>query len=413
MDLSALRERDGRRALSVTELNDYIKARLEADANLAHVTVRGEISNFVRHSSGHLYFSLKDEDGQIRAIMFRSSAARLPFVPKDGMKVLATGSISVYTKTGAYQIYVTALHPDGIGDLYLAYEQLKSRLAQEGLFDESHKLPLPEMATTIGVITSPTGAAVRDIIHIAGRRFPMAKIVLYPSLVQGDGAEDNLIRGLQYFEQSRACDCIIIGRGGGSIEDLWAFNGERLARKIYEMTIPVISAVGHETDFTICDFVADLRAPTPSAAAELAVRDVRELYQYLDGVSDRAKAALKKSAEQKALRLSALASRPALRDPTTLFEKRALATADLCARLTYAIDRSISCAELSLSKQCAALQAMSPLAVLERGYSVVRNARGVVRSVSHVSVGENVEIVVSDGKIEAEIKSLNQKEEKK
>ena len=292
MDISSLREREIKDALTVTELNSYIKNLFDSNRTLVALSVSGEISNFVEHRSGHLYFSLKDSEAQIKAVMFKSNSMRLKFKPESGMKVIVHGSVSLYTGTGSIQIYVNSMEPDGIGSLYLAYEQLKEKLHREGLFDREHKRLLPIFPERIGVITSPTGAAVRDIINVIGRRYPIAKIYLYPSLVQGEGAEDNLIKAVDYFDSSALVDVIIIGRGGGSIEDLWAFNSERLARRIYDAKTPIISAVGHETDFTICDFVSDLRAPTPSAAAELSVPDVRELLIRLDGMTDRLESAL-------------------------------------------------------------------------------------------------------------------------
>ena len=270
-DINALRERSNITPFSVSELNEYIKSVFENDRTLSGVTVSGEISNFTNHRSGHLYFSLKDADGQIRAVMFRSRAMSLKFMPESGMRVIVRGSVTVYTRDGSYQIYVSSMQPDGIGALYLAYEQMKARLALEGLFDPAHKLPIPEYPKRIGVITSPTGAAVRDIINVTGRRYPGADLYIYPALVQGAEAEESLVKAVDYFDRSGLCDVVIIGRGGGSIEDLWAFNSERLARRIYDASVPIISAVGHETDFTICDFVSDMRAPTPSAAAEISV----------------------------------------------------------------------------------------------------------------------------------------------
>ena len=265
-------------ALTVTQLNEYIKGILDHDPRLTDVYLRGEISNFKNHySTGHYYFTLKDEGGMIRAIMFRSSAVKLAFLPEDGMKVVAHGRISAFVRDGQYQIYCDSMEPDGIGALYIAYEQLKRKLEAEGLFDPSRKKPLPKIPSRVGIITSATGAAIRDMINVCGRRFPFAELVLYPSLVQGPDAPAQLIDGVRYFNEKQSVDVIIIGRGGGSIEDLWAFNNEDLAREIAASAIPVISAVGHETDFTICDFVADRRAPTPSAAAELAVPETEEL----------------------------------------------------------------------------------------------------------------------------------------
>ena len=411
MDLSALRERSDLVPMTVTELNEYIKELLERNTLLSRVTVCGEVSNFVSHTSGHLYFSLKDEGGQIRAIMFRSDAARLRFQMKDGMRVILTGSVSVYAKSGAYQLYVRSAQPDGVGALYLAYEQLKAKLAGEGLFDEAHKLPLPRHPLRVGVITSPTGAAVRDIINVSTRRFPGACIYLYPALVQGEGAEDSLISALDYFEKSRLVDAIIIGRGGGSIEDLWAFNGERLARKLYEMTIPTVSAVGHETDFTICDFVSDLRAPTPSAAAELVFPDVRELYLQLDGALDSAQRAVLSYIERRRERLLSLAERPVLSsadgvilplEEELLRQKEALLRA-----ISHTLEKKAQ--ELILLSEKAS--SMSPLSVLSRGYAVPMTERGVVTSVSDISPGEELSVVLSDGKILATVTKTLKNEE--
>ena len=263
--------------MTVSALNQYIHTLIASDTALSDLTVRGEISNFVAHRSGHCYFSLKDEGGLIRAVMFRTAASRLAFRPESGMKVLVHGYVSVYEKDGQYQLYVSAMEPDGIGSLYLAFEERKRRLATEGLFDASRKRPIPRYPARIGVITSPTGAAIRDILHILARRYPCAEVLLYPALVQGEEAARSMIAGLRWFQEQNAADVLIIGRGGGSFEDLFAFQDEGLAREIAASTIPVISAVGHETDFSISDFVADLRAPTPSAAAELAVPDMTEL----------------------------------------------------------------------------------------------------------------------------------------
>lgn len=262
-----------KRIITVSELNEYIKMVLENDELLMRVFIKGEISNFTNHyKTGHFYFSLKDEGGAVRAVMFRGSASKLKFVPENGMRVVVGGRVGVFPRDGQYQVYAETMEPDGVGALYVAYEQLKAKLEKEGLFDAAKKKPLPKIPTRIGIITSPTGAAIRDIINILGRRFPLAKAVLYPALVQGEGAAPDLVRGIDYFNSAGNVDVIIIGRGGGSLEDLWAFNDETLARRVAASKIPVISAVGHETDFTLCDFAADRRAPTPSAAAELAVR---------------------------------------------------------------------------------------------------------------------------------------------
>jgi len=405
MDISALRDRNPeRQVLSVGQLNENIKAIIENNAFLKYVTVKGEISNFTHHSSGHLYFTLKDEEGQIRAVMFRPAAMALRFIPEDGMKVVVFASVSVYIKSGQYQLYVKDLQPDGVGALYQAFEQLKNKLSLEGLFAEEHKKTIPRMPMKIGVITSPTGAAVHDIMDITGRRFPLATVYLYPSLVQGDAAEESLIRGLSFFEESHLCDVIIIGRGGGSIEDLWAFNGERLARKIYDMQTPVISAVGHETDFTICDFVADLRAPTPSAAAELSVPDVREISMWLDTVSDRLCELLLSATERKQKDFRLLAERLRMQKEaifsdmqSRLFEMKN----SLFATISPLLDKK----QFALSVLCEKAEALSPLAVLSRGYSIAENENGVIRSAVQLQSGDVFDIRFGDGK--ARVKTVN------
>ena len=397
MDLSQLRERRDFGTFTVSELNNYIKTVIANDRTLASVTVKGEISNLVNHRSGHLYFSVKDAEGQIRAVMFRSNALRMKFVPESGMKVILTGSVSVYTRDGSYQLYVNSIQPDGIGALYMAYEQLRDKLSAEGLFDESNKRPIPPFPSRIGVITSPTGAAVRDIINVTGRRFPLADVYLYPSLVQGDGAEENLIRALDYFDRSGLVDVVIIGRGGGSIEDLWAFNGERLARRIFLATVPIISAVGHETDFTICDFVADLRAPTPSAAAEIAVPDIKELFIRLDAYSDRAERALYSALDRSRQALLRLSDLAAAYSGTAIINKKRGELLGLSNRAKSATNAILKGEQSKMLALVEKTNAMNPLSVLSRGYSVVESNTGVIKTCSDVSVGDDIRIKISDG----------------
>lgn len=398
MDISALRERRDT-AFTVTELNLMIKNMFESNRLLSSIYVRGEISNFVNHRSGHLYFSLKDEDGQIRAVMFRSSAVKLKFIPENGMKVTVYGSITTFPRDGSYQIYVSSMQPDGIGALYLAYEQLKAKLEGEGLFDEAYKKPVPRYPERIGVVTSPTGAAVRDIINVLGRRYPLATIYLYPALVQGEGAEQSLIDGIDYFDKSALVDTVIIGRGGGSIEDLWAFNSEALARRIFECKIPVISAVGHETDFTICDFVSDMRAPTPSAAAELSAPDIRDLAMYLAGLSDRCERSLIRITERMRERLSALTSRRIITNPEDIIAQRREKAEILKSALNSAYNARAASLRYIFGEHVARLEALNPLSVLARGYSVVeKNGRAVYR-VSDVSLGDTLSVRMSDGKV--------------
>lgn len=403
MDISSLRERHTVGAFTVSELNAYIKNIFENDRTLRAVTVRAEISNFTRHSTGHLYFTLKDSEGQIKAVMFRSNAMRMAFMPESGMKVTVHGQISVYPRDGTYQIYVFSMQPDGIGALYLAYEQMKERLSAEGLFDQGHKKPIPKIPERIGVITSPTGAAVRDIINVITRRFPLAKIYLYPALVQGEGAEDSLISALDYLDRSGLCDVVIIGRGGGSIEDLWAFNSERLARRIYAASVPIISAVGHETDFTICDFVADMRAPTPSAAAEVAVPDKKEIMMRLDGYNERCVAALRALARASRDRLTALTERDALKSLESFFNEKKETVEELSERAARQAVSIIEGARGEFSILAQKLNALSPLSVLSRGYSVVDKGGEVVRSKSQLSSGDEIKIRLTDGDIKARV----------
>lgn len=408
MDISLLRERSASGSFTVTELNSFLKNLLDSNKTLNAVTVTGEISNLKDHGSGHLYFSLKDADAQIKAVMFRSQRSRLKFVPEDGMKVTVCGSVSVYSQTGSLQIYANSMEPDGIGALYLAYEQLKARLAAEGLFDQDHKKLLPLYPQKIGVITSPSGAAVRDIINVISRRFPVANIYIYPALVQGNGAEESLIKALDYFEESSLVDLIIIGRGGGSIEDLWAFNGERLARKIYAHSVPIISAVGHETDFTICDFVADLRAPTPSAAAEIAVPDMRDIMLRIDDINDRLASLLIRAVEHKRERLDSIVTSKIFSEPARIFDSQKEDLCDLESRGIAALNEIIKNLRNKIVFLCGKADAMSPLAVLKRGYAVCENKDGRVAEAKSLTVGEKISVILSDGKFDASVTSVEE-----
>ena len=400
MDINLLRERSSN-TISVSELNNYIKNLFDSSRFFSSVSVMGEISNFTYHRSGHLYFSLKDSDGQIKAIMFRSAASRLKFMPEAGMKVIVYGSVSVFERDGTYQLYVTSMQPDGIGALYLAYEQLKEKLTIEGLFSDEYKKVLPEFPERIGVITSPTGAAVRDIINVISRRFPLAKIYLYPALVQGSESETSLIKGVDYFDKSSLVDLVIIGRGGGSIEDLWSFNSEKLARRIFEAKVPIISAVGHETDFTICDFVSDMRAPTPSAAAELAVPDIREIYMRLDSYTNRSSNSLVRKLDISEERLLSLKSKVLDRKLdqyiSKLYDKIDVTKKMLVNFVDQKINRD-SDKFLVLSEK---IFALSPLSILKRGYSVVSNSDGKIATIENTNVGDHITIKVQDGKISA------------
>ena len=401
MNINSLRERDFDGTFSVSELNEYIKSVFENNRTLASVTVKGEISNFTSHRSGHLYFSLKDGEGQIKAVMFRSRVQTLKFMPESGMRVIVHGSVGVFARDGVYQLYVNSMQPDGIGALYLAYEQLKEKLYRNGIFDKSHKLPLPRYPERIGVITSPTGAAVRDIINVLGRRFPLADLYLYPSLVQGDGAEENLISAVDYFDRSRLCDVVIIGRGGGSIEDLWAFNSERLAMRIYESRVPIISAVGHETDFTICDFVSDMRAATPSAAAELAAPDISELILRVASCDDRLAASLCKTVEiarERFLRIKESLQREAL---TGILEDKRSNLREMEEAALSAMRRSLDVLKERLIINAEKANALSPLSVISRGYSLAETKDGLMKRVSDVAPGDSITVRISDGVVDA------------
>ncbi len=389
--------------MTVTELNMLIKGMFESNRLLSGVSVVGEISNFVNHRSGHLYFSVKDNEGQIRAVMFRSHAASLRFLPENGMRVVLRGSVTVYPRDGSYQLYVTSMQPDGVGALYLAYEQLKARLSAEGLFDDAHKKPIPAYPESVGVITSPTGAAVRDIINVLRRRYPVARVYVYPALVQGEGAEESLVRALDFFDKSKLVDTVIIGRGGGSIEDLWAFNSEKLARRIFEATVPIISAVGHETDFTICDFVSDLRAPTPSAAAELASPDLRDMRMRLLDVTDRCDRALMRVTERMRERLERICSREIITAPEnilTVYRDRAAMLRD---RSRAALSELATDERIRISGLIGRLEGLNPLAVLARGYSLVERDGVAVREAGELARGDQIDIRFNDGTVKATV----------
>lgn len=397
-------------ALTVTALNEYIKNKLESDYLLNNVLVKGEISNFVNHyKTGHFYLSLKDEGGVVRAVMFRMNASKIPFVPENGMKVICRGRVSSYVKDGQYQLYITDMQPDGIGALYIAFEQLKKKLEAEGLFDPAYKKPLPKYPKKIGIITSPTGAAVRDMIHVSQRRFPLAELCLYPSLVQGDGAPKQLMEGIRCFNELYPVDLIILGRGGGSLEELWAFNDENLARAIFASRIPIISAVGHETDFSISDFVADLRAPTPSAAAEVALPEWGEVKRKLHNVIDRMSLSLEMQLKALRDRVEILSKSRSLSGMMNLVDDRRMYLATLDREMENAVANILQEKKSVLLQKAAALDALSPLAVLTRGYSAVFNEKGqTVSEKKNLSVGEKVTLRLSDGTAKAEILEVEQ-----
>ena len=395
------------RAVTVTELNTLIKGLLDSEPFLSDVFVKGEISNFKAHSSGHYYFSLKDESGVLRAVMFRSAAINLPFIPENGMKVIARGRISSFVRDGQYQLYTESMEVDGIGNLYIAFEQLKEKLGREGLFSDDRKKQLPKIPTKVGVITSPTGAAVRDIINITGRRFPFAELVLFPSLVQGPDAPASLCAGLDYFNETDSVDVIIIGRGGGSIEDLWAFNDERLARTVAASKIPVISAVGHETDFTICDFVADMRAPTPSAAAEIAVPDTAELKRKFNNIIARESVVINSKINEHRSRITQLERSKVLSSPMYMIDDKRMNLLNLSRNLETYNAYMMSRKRDSLAGLAGKLDALNPLSVISRGYSAIFDKDDkVVKSVSQIDVGDIVSFRMADGAVVSEIKEI-------
>lgn len=397
--------------ITVSALTAYIKSLLETDEHLMRVYLSGEISNLTLHRSGHVYFKLKDDKAVISAVMFRSSAARLRFVPQNGTKVVVLGRISVFEPNGNYQIYIDQMQPDGIGDMYLIYEQLKNKLDKEGMFNPAHKKPIPKLPKRVGVITSPTGAAVRDIINILSRRCKLCDILLYPALVQGEGAEADLLKALDYFDTQKNVDVIIIGRGGGSLEDLWAFNSERLAYRIYNMSIPVISAVGHETDFTICDFVSDLRAPTPSAAAELATPDQNQILQSLSKADERMRASLKKQYDFLKDRYLRLASSRALTDADAITETRQMIVDNLIERLCKNTSLKISRAENTFASAAAKLDALSPLKVLGRGYIVAQNQNAkIIKSALELDIGQSITLTLKDGRADCNVAKIEKGE---
>lgn len=396
--------------LSVSQLNRYIKMNFDADENLANIFISGEISNFTNHyRTGHLYFTLKDDSAAVRAVMFNSSAKRLKFMPEDGMKVIARGRVSVYEASGQYQLYVDDMQPDGVGALNLAYEQLKEKLQKEGLFSELHKKPLPPYPEKVGVITSPTGAAVRDIINVLGRRFPYAEIVFCPVLVQGEGAHLQLTDAVNLFNSERAADVIIIGRGGGSIEDLWEFNDEGLARAVYNSEIPVISAVGHETDFTICDFVADMRAPTPSAAAELAVPDANELQYALSALKNRMFLNVSSGIADRRSRLEYLTSKGVLKSPDEMLSNRSQRLDTAFSKMLSSYENRIGGKKVEFISAATALSKLDPMSVLMRGFAFVSDKNGKnVYSSQALANGDKINVRFHDGSAVCEVKEITQ-----
>ncbi len=389
---------------SVTELNNYVKRILEMDENLKNVFVTGEISNFKNHYSGHMYMTIKDEGGAIKAVMFSSYASRLKFVPENGMKVIIFGSVSLYNKDGSYQLYITDMQPDGLGALNLAYEQLKERLQNEGLFNLEFKKPIPKFPQKIGVMTAPDGAAVRDIFSVLKRRYPVAEIVFSPVAVQGASAAPEIAKAINLFNEQKAADVLIVGRGGGSLEDLWAFNEEVVARAIFQSEIPVISAVGHETDFTIADFVADLRAPTPSAAAELAVPDIFELKSDLLGLKQHLSVLMRNMIVAEKEKVENFQKQITILSPSNKIKNSRQELSNLYEKAVNSVTLKMNEEKAKISLLSSKLNALSPLNVLSRGYSITYNNDSPIKSVNDVKTGDNIKVRVTDGEFFAEVK---------
>ena len=396
--------------LTVTELNNYIKGLLDLDPMLGNVSVRGELSNYKVYPSGHHYFTLKDNESSLRCVMFKSSAVKLRFRPESGMGVTAYGRIAVYPRDGAYQLYCTGLMPEGAGDLQVAFEQLKAQLASEGLFDKAHKKPLPAFPGRIAIITSSAGAAVHDMIRILSHRWPMAQVVLLPVRVQGAEAPPEIVGAIRYANEFKVADVIITGRGGGSIEDLWAFNDERVARAIYASELPVISAVGHEPDVTISDYVADARASTPSNAAEIVVPDQRDIRDALESFSIRQDQALRKKLMSLSQQLEAYQAKRVMTDPVAHIDNRRISLDHARDRLVAAEERNLASAQQRFVGLAAALDAMSPLRVLGRGYAIAEDGQGqAIKSVKSLSPGDTITVELCDGKADCLVQSVTEK----
>ena len=390
-------------AISVTELNSYIKNKIADDEYLNNVLIKGEISNFKNHYTGHMYFTLKDENSLIKCVMFKTYAQKLNFMPKDGMKVFVLGGVSVFERDGVYQIYVKAMQEDGVGILYKKYEELKQRLEQEGYFEEEHKKAIPQMPKIIGVLTSQTGSVIRDIINVSTRRNPNVNIRLYPVPVQGEGAAEKIADGIKFMNKNQLADVLILARGGGSLEDLWPFNEEIVAHAIYNSEIPVISAVGHETDFSISDFVADLRAPTPSAAAELAVPDVYEVKQKINLYQNRLRLSLVKKVEIMKLRYEKCMSSRVFKEPLRNINYNYLKVDTYIKKLENIIKTKQKEEKTKYVELVAKLDTLSPLKTLTRGYSLVEKNNNIIKSAKDVNTGDKIDLKFSDGTKQAEI----------
>ena len=390
-------------AISVSQLNSYIKDKIANDEYLNNVLVKGEISNFKNHYTGHMYFTLKDENSLIKCIMFKSYAQRLDFMPKDGMKVFLVGGVSVFERDGVYQIYVQAMQEDGVGILYKKYEELKHKLEEEGYFDELHKQKIPLMPKTIGVLTSQTGSVIRDIINVSTRRNPNVYIRLFPVPVQGDGAAEKIADGIRFMNENKLADVLILARGGGSLEDLWPFNEEIVAHAIYNSEIPIISAVGHETDFSISDFVADLRAPTPSAAAELAVPDIYEIKQKINTSQNRLRLSLIKKVEIMKLRYEKCMTSRVFKDPLRNINDKYQKIDGYVKQLINSVNIKQKEEKTKYVELISKLDALSPLKTLTRGYSIIEKEDKIVKSVKNLKTGDKINLKLVDGKKEAQV----------
>ena len=398
---------ESKQIFSVSNINKYIKMVFDKDPFLSYVAIKGEITNFKAHSSGHLYFTLKDESSTIKCVMFKSAAQNLKVKLQDGAAVVVMGAVSVYDVGGTYQVYVKSITLDGVGELFARYEELKKKLEQEGVFSQTYKKKIPFMPKRVGVITSPTGAVIRDIINVSTRRFSKVNLLLFPAAVQGEMVATTVISGLRYFNKTKSVDVIIIARGGGSFEDLFGFNDESLAREIFASEIPVVSAVGHETDFTICDFVSDLRAPTPSAAAELVYPSEMEITSKLDTLNLRLKTGITNILSRRKQYLESVTKGRLEKTPLDMIARYRLMTDNLEKHLEIAVDKTVVGCKTKFEKQVALLDSLSPLKTMSRGYSVTCNNEGkLISKVSDIGVGETICVRVSDGKINAKVESI-------
>lgn len=397
------------RALDVSEANSYIKRILINDPILYNLKIKGEISNFKVHSSGNVYLSLKDQNSKINCVIFKNDYDKNLNL-ENGTKVIASGYISVYEKDGSYQFYIKNIEISGIGNLYIEFNKLKEKLQREGLFDYKYKKSIPKIPKSIGVVTSPTGAVIRDIINVTKRRYPKVHIKLYPVKVQGQGSKDEICEGIDFFNRKHPVDTIIVGRGGGSIEDLWSFNEEEVARCVFDSKIPIISAVGHETDFTICDFVADMRAPTPSAAAEIATPDIRDLYFKLDNIRDRMNKSLNNAVEYDEQKLKYTFTRMNTILNDYIINNKIYEMDKIIEKINLSMENKINKEDMNLKNLGSLLHNLSPLKTLDRGYSIINKENVVVNSISNVSEKDKIEVILSDGSLDCTVDKINKKE---